>query len=105
MEGREANVFLLVLARLAPRKPKIVFAAHAAFSVGAATGLQAMVTHTFDLFLVSSILAAFGVLHLDAFSHSRTFVRTTTTTMMMGSQASGHQKPAEKENKKVLSFW
>ncbi|AIF85405.1 hypothetical protein NTE_03377 [Candidatus Nitrososphaera evergladensis SR1] len=105
MEGREANVLVLVLARLAPRKSKIVFAVHAAFSVGVATGLQSMVTHTFDLFLVSSILAAFGVLHLDAFFHSRTFVRTTTTTMMMGSQASEQQNPAEKETKKVLSFW
>ncbi|HVX02267.1 MAG TPA: hypothetical protein VHA09_03870 [Nitrososphaera sp.] len=105
MEGREANVLVLVLARLAPRKPMIVFAAHAAFSVGAATGLQAMVTHTFDLFLVSSILAAFGILHLDAFSLSRTFVRTTTTRVMMGGQANEQQNPAEKENKKVLSFW
>jgi hypothetical protein len=102
MESHEANVLVLALARFAPHKPKIVFAAHAAFSVGAATGLQVMVTHTFDLFLVSSILAAFGVLHLDAYWNSRMFVRMTTK---IESQASEQQNPAEQEKKKELSFW
>ena len=75
MEGREANVFVLALAQIAPSKPAHVFVAHAAFSIGAAAGLQAMVTHAFDYFLMSFILAVFGVLHVDALYHSRAFVR------------------------------
>ncbi len=75
MEGRETNVFVLILARISPRRPSLVFAAHAAFSVGAATGLQALVTHSLDYFVTSCILAVFGVLHLDALYHSRMFVK------------------------------
>lgn len=74
MEGREANVLVLALSRIAPRRPAFVFSAHAAFSVGAAAGLQALVTHSLDHFLMSCILAVFGVLHVDGLCHSRAFV-------------------------------
>lgn len=85
LEGCEANVFVLALSRLAPCKPVVVFVAHAAFCIGAATGLQALITHAFDHFLMSSILAVFGLLHLDALCRSREFV------MMM------EPNPAEKK--------
>lgn len=75
LEGREANVLVLVLTRISPRNPPLVFAAHAAFSVGATAGLQALVTHSLDLFVTSCILAVFGLLHLDAFYQNRTFVK------------------------------
>jgi hypothetical protein len=72
--GREANVFLLALSRIAPQRPALVFVAHAAFSVGAAAGLQALVTHSLDCFVMSCVLAVFGALHVDAFCRSRAFV-------------------------------
>jgi hypothetical protein len=75
LEGREANVLMLVLARISPSKQSVVFAAHSAFSVGAAAGLQALVTHSLDHFVTSCILAIFGVLHLDAFYQNKTFVK------------------------------
>lgn len=75
LDGREANVIVLMLARISPRKPSVVFVAHAAFSVGAAAGMQALVTHSLDHFVTSCILAIFGVLHLDAFYLNRTFVK------------------------------
>lgn len=74
IEGREANALVLALSRIAPRRPAFVFSAHAAFSVGAAAGLQALVTHSLDHFVMSCILAVFGVLHLEAFYQSRAFV-------------------------------
>lgn len=74
MEGREANVFVLALARVAPGNPSIIFAAHAAFSIGAAAGLQALVTHSLDYFVTSCVLSIFGILHLDALYRSKLFV-------------------------------
>jgi len=74
LEGREANVLLLMLARISPRVSFVVFAAHAAFSVGAAAGLQALVTHSLDYFVTSCILAFFGILHLEALYRNKTFV-------------------------------
>lgn len=73
-EGREANVLVLTLARLAPNRPAIVFAAHFAFSVGAAAGLQALVTHSLDYSVLSCVLAIFGILHVDALYRSHMFV-------------------------------
>lgn len=73
-EKREANVFVLALARLAPNRPPLVIVAHFAFSVVAAAGLQALVTHSLDYFVLSCILAIFGILHVDAFYHSHMFV-------------------------------
>lgn len=74
MEGKEANVFVLALARVAPRKPSVVFAAHAAFSTGVAAGLQALVTHSLDYFVTSCVLSIFGILHLDALYRGKLFV-------------------------------
>jgi hypothetical protein len=56
------------------RRPVLVFAAHAAFSAGAAVGLQTLVTHSLDYLVLSCILAIFGILHVDAHYHSRKFV-------------------------------
>ena len=74
-EKREANVLVLTLARLAPNRPALVIAAHFAFSVGAAAGLQALVTHSLDYFAMSCVLAIFGILHVDALYRSHMFVR------------------------------
>lgn len=73
-EGREANVLLVALSRIAPNRPALVIAAHFAFSVGAAAGLQALVTHSLDYFVLSCVLAIFGILHVDALYHSHMFV-------------------------------
>jgi len=75
LDGREANVLLLTLARAAPCRPMTVLAAHAVFSIAAAAGLQALVTHSFDFSVTSCILAVFGILHVDAVCRSRQFVR------------------------------
>lgn len=91
LNGYEANVLILALSRLAPRRPTLVIAAHMAFSLVAATALQAIVTHSFDLFLVSCILGIFGMLHLEALYHSR---RHVTTTLAQEKQ---QQKTAEDE--------
>lgn len=75
LEGREANVLVLALARISACKPSVAFAAHAAFSVGAAAGLQALVTHSLDHFVSSCILTVFGILHIDALFQNRMFVK------------------------------
>lgn len=74
-QGCEANVLVLALARIAPRRPGLVFAAHSAFSLGAALGLQVLVTRSLDYFLLSCILVIFGILHVDGLYRSRMFVR------------------------------
>lgn len=74
MKGNETNVLVLLLARAMHGRRLPVFACHALFSFGAAAGLQALVTHRFDPFLTSCILAIFGGLHFDALRHSRAFV-------------------------------
>lgn len=75
MAGREANVLVVALGRVAPHRSYLVFACHASFSIGVAAGLQALVTHFLDIFAMSCILAVFGALHLDALYHSRKFVK------------------------------
>lgn len=80
MDGREANLVLLAISRIAPCRPVLVFATHAAFSVGAAAALQALVTHSLDHLVMSCVLAVFGVLHVDAFYHSRAFVMKMAQT-------------------------
>lgn len=74
IEGYEVNAFVRPLARKIPSSPRTVFVLHAISSFAAAAGLQALVTHTLDLFLTSCILAIFGVLHIEAFYHNRAFL-------------------------------
>ena len=98
VEGHEANVFVLALAGLAACRPTLVLSCHLVFSVGAAIGLQMLVTQTFDFFLASLILAIFGLLHASAFYRSRAFVMKMRKRQMMGEkepQQQQQQRPRE----------